>query len=116
MAITFPAPPLDYDKIVKEFEKKLGIPFNKEEHGVGISNANENILNWKYCELNRGIIHCYKASNIDIAEDIKQAIVDKGAQPLPNDNIEDKVYVEKPLFVYLRNLQEGESSQELYES
>lgn len=115
MASLYPVPPLGYEKTINEFEKKLGVPFDKDKHGVGISNANQNILNWKYCELDRAIIHCHKAPNIEMALDIKQAIVGRGAHSLPEDNIEDKDYTAKPLFVYLRNLREGENSQETYE-
>lgn len=112
---TFPAAPIDINKIIDEFERKLGVPFDRDKHGVGISNANKNLLDWKY-SLEQHLIHCYKAANTDYAEEIKEILVKKGAFPLPNDIIIDDVYKEKPLFVFLRSLRKEESSQEEYES
>lgn len=112
---TFPVAPIDISKIIDEFERRLGVPFNRDKYGVGISNANKNLLDWKY-SLEQHLIHCYKAVNTEYAEEIKETLVKKGAFPLPNDIIIDEVYKEKPLFVFLRNLREGESSQDEYES
>lgn len=116
MTVQFPVAPIDIKKVVEEFERKLGVSFNQDKYGVGISNANKNLLIWKYWQMDVSIVHCYKAVNIDYAKDIKQALVERGALPLPNDIIVDDVYVEKPLFIFLRNLRVGESTEVEYES